>query len=160
MRDQADIVRDFVVESQLNVDQLGRELVELVGCTSSDQPRQKEIVARAVRTMHTLNGTSGFLEFSQLQAVSEAGETLLCHVRDRQIALTPEVVEALKEVVALVGKILRQIETHGNEGEGNHRQVVAGIIRLLAASNKGAVAAKVSAEKSMMAKAAARGVAK
>ena len=43
-------------------------------------PNEKETIARAFRTLHTVKGTAGFLGLEKLQAVSHAAENLLSKV--------------------------------------------------------------------------------
>ena len=60
MGDMDDIVKDFLVESNENLDQLDRDLVTL-----EKDPTAREVLASIFRTIHTIKGTSGFLGFSQ-----------------------------------------------------------------------------------------------
>ena len=76
-----DIVRDFLVESYENLDQLDRDLVAL-----EQQPRSAERLSSIFRTLHTLKGTCGFLGFSKLEAVAHVGENLLSRLRDGKLA--------------------------------------------------------------------------
>ena len=72
-----DIVREFLVESTENLDQLDRDLVAL-----EKDPRAADILASIFRTIHTIKGTSGFLGFSKLESVTHVGESLLSKMRD------------------------------------------------------------------------------
>ena len=70
--EDADIVREFLVESTENLDRLDRELVTL-----EQNPGDHEILASIFRTIHTVKGTCGFLGFKALEAVAHVGENLL-----------------------------------------------------------------------------------
>ena len=128
MSTSEDIVKDFLRESSRQLDQFDRDLATL-----AEHPFDRGVVASAFRTIHTIKGTSGFLAFSDLEAVTDAGETLLARLRDGQLSLNPEIAAALLALVTDVRQILARIEAHGNEGKGDHRQLITSIIRLLAA---------------------------
>ncbi|HVX63908.1 MAG TPA: Hpt domain-containing protein, partial [Pirellulales bacterium] len=49
------IVKEFLVESYENLDQLDRDLVRL-----EEDPHDGERLASIFRTIHTIKGTSGF----------------------------------------------------------------------------------------------------
>jgi hypothetical protein len=51
-----DIVKDFLIESQENLDRLDRDLVGL-----EKNPKDKDALAGVFRTIHTIKGTCGFL---------------------------------------------------------------------------------------------------
>ena len=78
-----EIVKDFLIESNENLDRLDQELVKL-----ESDPSSKELLASVFRTIHTIKGSCGFLGFSRLEKLAHAGESLLSRLRDGQ--LTPE----------------------------------------------------------------------
>ena len=82
MNDSDDIVKEFLVESGENLDRLDRDLITL-----EKNPNDREILASIFRTIHTIKGTSGFLAFNQLGAVTHVGESLLGRLRDGQLEL-------------------------------------------------------------------------
>jgi two-component system chemotaxis sensor kinase CheA len=114
-----DIVREFLVESYENLDQLDRDLVVL-----EQQPRSPEALARIFRTLHTLKGTCGFLGFAKLEAVAHVGENLLSRLRDGQLVLRPEITTALLTLVDAIRDILGQIETTGREGAADYSALI------------------------------------
>lgn len=119
MNDLQDIVREFLVESYENLDQLDRDLVVL-----EQQPRSPEALARIFRTLHTLKGTCGFLGFAKLEAVAHVGENLLSRLRDGQLVLRPEITTALLTLVDAIRDILGQIETTGREGAADYSALI------------------------------------
>ncbi len=120
-----DIVKEFLVESYENLDRLDRELVSL-----EKNPDDRDAVGSVFRTIHTIKGTCGFLGFNKLEAVAHVGENLLSRLRDRQLALTPEITTALLTMVDAVRQMLRQIETEGQEGERDDSILIATLTRL------------------------------
>ena len=77
MSDLDNIVKEFLVESYENLDQLDRDLVVL-----ETNPSDQAKLASIFRTIHTIKGTCGFLAFSKLEGVAHVGENLLGRLRD------------------------------------------------------------------------------
>src|SRR5262245_46758776 len=108
-----EIVREFLVESSENLDQLDRDLVML-----EEDPSNKQVLASIFRTIHTIKGTCGFLGFGKLEAVSHVAESLLSRLRDGNLAVTPEIISALLATTDAVREMLAAIESRGEEGDG------------------------------------------
>ena len=125
MSDDADIVKEFLIESYENLDRLDRELVEL-----EQHGGNPETLASVFRTIHTIKGTCGFLGFNKLESVAHAGENLLSKLRDGQIQQSAPITTALLAMVDVVREILATIEDSGAEGERNDGALVATLTRL------------------------------
>ncbi len=106
------IVREFLAESQENLEQVDRDLVSLEG-GSTDQ----ELLDRIFRAIHTIKGTCGFLGFGRLEALSHAGESLLGHLRDGTKKVTPAISAALMEMVDSLRTLMKAIERTGSDEE-------------------------------------------
>jgi two-component system chemotaxis sensor kinase CheA len=130
MSDTDDIVRDFLVESSENLDQLDRDLVEL-----EKDPTDRELLARVFRAIHTIKGTCGFLGFARLESVAHAGENLLSCLRDGQLTLNWEITSGLLAMVDAVRKMLATIESTGQDGEGDYRELIERLAGLQTASS-------------------------
>src|SRR5262249_23571796 len=115
-----DVVREFLIESNENLDSLDRELVQL-----EKDPRNSDRLASVFRTIHTIKGTCGFLGFTKLEAVAHVGETLLSKLRDGKLVLNVEITTALLQMVDATRRILRSIEAHGDEGGRNDEDLIA-----------------------------------
>jgi two-component system, chemotaxis family, sensor kinase CheA len=125
MDDCDEIVKEFLVESHENLDRLDREVVEL-----EKRPSDREILASIFRTIHTIKGTSGFLSFSKLEAVTHVGESLLARLRDGHLHLSPERTTALLAMVDAVRQMLASIQETGQDGDADHSGLVADLTRL------------------------------
>lgn len=106
-----DIVKDFLIESQENLDRLDRDLVGL-----EKNPKDKDALAGVFRTIHTIKGTCGFLGFNKLEKVAHVGENLLTRLRDGQLTLNPEITTALLGMVDAIRQMLKEIESTGSDG--------------------------------------------
>ena len=126
MSDDAEIVKEFLVESYENLDRLDQDLIAL-----EKDPSNRETLASIFRTIHTIKGTAGFLAFNKLEAVAHVGESLLARLRDGVLRLNPGITTALLALVDAVRQMLRSIESGGNEGERDDGELVATLNRLL-----------------------------
>ncbi len=122
----AEIIKEFLIESYENLDRLDRDLIAL-----EKEPQDRETLAGVFRTIHTIKGTSGFLAFNQLEAVTHAGESLLARLRDGSLILNPEITTALLSMLDAVRQMLGNIESSGNEGTRNDQELIARLTALL-----------------------------
>ncbi len=122
----AEIVKDFLVESYENLDRLDRDLVEL-----EKKPQDHEALAGVFRTIHTIKGTCGFLGFGKLEKVAHVGENLLSRLRDGHLLLNPEITTALLGMVDAVRQMLKEIETTGADGDVDYGELREELTRLL-----------------------------
>ena len=124
MDDDAEIVAEFLVESHENLDQLDRDLVEL-----ERTPDSRELLSSIFRTIHTIKGTSGFLAFNRLEALTHVGENLLSRLRDGKMVMTTRTAGALLTMVDTVRALLEAIE-HG-AGDADPGVDVESVVSLL-----------------------------
>jgi len=120
-----EIIKEFLIESYENLDRLDRELVTL-----EKDSANRDTLASIFRTIHTIKGTSGFLAFGKLEAVTHVGENLLARLRDGQLVWNPELTTALLAMVDAVRQMLASIEATGNEGDRNDSELIATLTRL------------------------------
>jgi len=119
------IIKEFLAESSENLDQMDQDLVVL-----EKDPANQEVFSRIFRTIHTIKGTCGFLAFGKLEAVTHSGETLLSHLRDGSLELSPEVTTTLLGMIDAVRQLLSAIEVSGGEGDGDYSGLIADLERL------------------------------
>jgi two-component system chemotaxis sensor kinase CheA len=127
MEDVDDIVREFLVESYENLDQLDRDLVAL-----ESAPGERALLGSVFRTIHTIKGTSGFLAFERLERLAHAGENLLAELRDGKREMDGPTTDVLLAVVDRVRELLGAIEATGAEGDVGIDDVVARVEAVLA----------------------------
>lgn len=113
-----EFIREFLEESEENLDQLDQDFVSL-----EQEPGDLERLDSIYRAIHTIKGTSGFFGFSKLGAVAHAAENLLSRLRDGEITLNEGLTSALLESVDAIRDILANIGSDGEEGDGNYRQL-------------------------------------
>jgi two-component system, chemotaxis family, sensor kinase CheA len=120
-----EIVREFLVESYENLDQLDRDLVAL-----EQEPDAHPLLQSIFRTIHTIKGTSGFLAFGKLEVLTHAGEGLLARLRDGGLRLTQDRTTGLLELVDAVRSILASIEATGAEDDRDYADLVTRLTAL------------------------------
>ncbi|MEJ2007058.1 MAG: chemotaxis protein CheW [Acidobacteriota bacterium] len=120
-----DIVKEFIVESTENLDQLDRDLVEL-----EKDPSSKDLLAEIFRAIHTIKGTTGFLGFQKLEAVAHAGENLLSRLRDGLLLLNQPITSGLLAMVDAVRMMLASIEATGSDGDQDYSALIDTLTRL------------------------------
>ncbi|MBI1309839.1 histidine kinase [bacterium] len=121
-----DIIKEFLVESYENLDQLDRDLLAL-----EDTPDDRDCLASVFRTVHTIKGTSGFLALPKLERVAHVGENLLVPLRDGALQHSHEIADGLLAMVDAIREILGHIESDGVEGDGEYDALIARLDTLL-----------------------------
>ena len=114
-----EIIKEFLVESYENLDRLDQNLIVL-----EKDPGDRETLASIFRTIHTIKGTSGFLAFNKLEAVTHVGESLLARLRDGLLSLTPEMTTALLAMVDAVRQMLEAVGTTGSDGGQDYKELL------------------------------------
>jgi two-component system chemotaxis sensor kinase CheA len=140
MSDNREFIEEFLVESSENLDQLDKDLLALEA-----DPADPQRIASVFRTVHTIKGNSGFFGFSKLGALAHSGEHLLGKIRDGKLRLDDRVAGSLYSMVDAVRTILQSIETAGNEGDHDYRELSR---TLAAVAEQSQPAAEVAAEPS------------
>jgi two-component system, chemotaxis family, sensor kinase CheA len=125
LNDLDEVVKEFLIESSENLDEMDRGLLAL-----EKDPRDRSTLASVFRTIHTIKGTCGFLAFDTLETVAHAGESLLSRLREGELELTAEIASALLALVDAVREILSHIEAGGSEGERDYSELVERLRRL------------------------------
>ena len=120
-----EIVKEFLVESYESLDRLDRDLVVL-----EKDPHAKETLGSIFRTIHTIKGSSGFLGFKKLEAVTHVGENLLSKLRSGVFTINPEIASALLAMVDAVRFMLGQIEATDQPGDKDFSSLIELLTRL------------------------------
>jgi two-component system, chemotaxis family, sensor kinase CheA len=125
MSELQEATKEFLIESQENLDQLD---TDLVGLEKSARPA--EALGRIFRTLHTIKGSCSFLGFPRLEAVAHAGEDLLGKLRDGKLALSPAVTDALLRMVDAIRNMLARIASAGHDDSADEQDLIDLLNRL------------------------------
>ncbi|BBD65526.1 CheA signal transduction histidine kinases [Nostoc commune NIES-4072] len=120
-----DDIEAFLVESYENLNQIEGDIIELEKTSANG-----EALVRIYRSLHTLKGNCGFLPFPNLESLAHAGENLLSCLRDRTIAITPDIISILLQTVDGIRQILSQIQATKQDGNRNYSALIATLTRL------------------------------
>jgi chemotaxis protein histidine kinase CheA len=135
--EQQDIIREFLIESNENLNRLDQDMVQL-----EQRPGDKELLGSVFRTIHTIKGTCGFLGFKVLERITHHAESLLSQLRSGERQLSNLLVELILETVDAARKILVAIEATEAEGPDEYPDLV----RRLESTCAGAAPASVAPE--------------
>lgn len=120
-----DLIKEFLVESNENLDRLDSELVKL-----ESDPSSAELVSSIFRTIHTIKGSCGFLGYSKLEKVAHVGESLLSRLRDKKLSLNPEITSGLLAMVDAIRTMLGKIQATDHDGEEIYPDLIERLNRL------------------------------
>ena len=124
-------LREFLVESYDNLEQVERDLLTL-----EREPSSEPVLNSVFRNMHTIKGSAGFLAYGTLERVAHVTENVLGSVRSGNIALDAEVSECMFKSVDAIRKILKSIESTRTDGEDTMTDLIASIESLHAGKLK------------------------
>jgi len=85
-----EIVSEFVAETQELLEQLDEDLVQLEA-----EKENSELIQEIFRILHTVKGTSGFLNFDRMRLLAHRLEDLLGQLRDGKRKVNEEVMDVL-----------------------------------------------------------------
>lgn len=133
------VLRDFLVESQENLERLDQEFVDL-----EHDPHNKELLASIFRTIHTIKGSAGFLRLTNLEHISHYTEDVLAKLRNRSLDLNAELATTLLTSVDCIKSILVHLQKTGKEGEHNMQAVITDLKTVIENIGEKAVQAALS----------------
>lgn len=132
--DDDEVMREFLLESTENLNQLDRDFVAL-----EQDPRNPERLAAIFRCVHTIKGNAGFLALVKLERLTHIGETQLSRFRDGELTLDSQSTSALLAMADSVRLILASLEKNRTEGDQDFSEVVAALSEIGGASDPASV---------------------
>lgn len=110
-----ELLSDFLAECQEGIDQMNTDLVQLEA-----SPENRPVLDRVFRTLHTMKGNSGFLNFERLGNLAHAGESLLDRMRHGALQCSDEICDRLLELVDAIRASLNHISKSGQESDDDY----------------------------------------
>lgn len=121
MREEFDqVLHDFLVESQENLEQLERELMELELAPDSD-----EFIRSVFRIIHSIKGNARFLNLLTLDRLAHRTEDVLARLRDHSLTLDSNLSSVLLNSTDMMKSMLVHLKEHGKEGEFDLHEMLA-----------------------------------
>src|SRR6056297_1610695 len=88
--DDSEMIEVFIGDATEQLEVLEAELLNL-----EDNPEDPETIKKIFRAVHTLKGSAGFVDFSDIEAFAHLYEELLSSIRDGKITINDNIMEAL-----------------------------------------------------------------
>ena len=102
--DMIEIVESFVVETQDIFEELDQDLLVL-----EHRADDKELVNKIFRAVHTIKGTSSFLDFQQMTELTHHFEDVLNKLRRDQIQFQTSMLDVMLEAFDMMKDLLQQV---------------------------------------------------
>ena len=115
-----DLLADFLTETNESLAELDLALVTL-----ERTPDDADTLSQIFRLVHTIKGTCGFLGLPRLERVAHAAESVLGKVRDRTLAVTPDLVSQVLVALDRIKAIVAELAATGNEPAGDDAALIA-----------------------------------
>lgn len=115
-----DLLEEFLTEATEGIETLDAELVDL-----EQRPNDPELIGNIFRVLHTIKGTSGFLDLPRLESLAHAGENVLGKFRDGELEVTPDAVGLILESMDALKVLVAAIAENGSEPAGNDQDLIA-----------------------------------
>jgi two-component system, chemotaxis family, sensor kinase CheA len=121
------LIGDFINESREHIADIETQVLQL-----ESDPHSLDSLHSAFRSFHTIKGLAGFLELGDIREVSHEVETLLDRARNRQLEVTPSVIDVVLEGGDYLKRAVDWVETglRGDPGEPPAFDVLIKRVRL------------------------------
>src|SRR5690606_8690508 len=127
-----DIVQDFLVESREILEALSEQLVDL-----EQRPDDGELLNAVFRGFHTIKGGAGFLNLQSLVEICHRTEDLFNLLRQGDISVTPELMDAVLQSLDVVNSMFGELE-EGRELSPPPQELLERLVALAAGEGQAA----------------------
>lgn len=115
-----ELLGEFLTETNENIASLDNDIVLL-----EQTPDNIDLLSHIFRSIHTIKGTCGFIGLPRLEKVAHAGENIFGKIRDKELAISPEIISLVLECLDRIKFILAELETHEKEPDGDDSGLIA-----------------------------------
>ncbi|MBI5835694.1 MAG: chemotaxis protein CheA [Candidatus Eisenbacteria bacterium] len=109
IRQNPELFSDFLAETEELIETLIEDVLSL-----EEEGGHEDVVKRVFRTLHTLKGNAGFLNFSPMVDLSHHAEDLVALVRDGQLRVSTPITDCLLLVADLLRNMLEHLRDEAN----------------------------------------------
>ena len=117
-----DLLAEFLTDTADSLAELDVALVKL-----ERAPDDGETLSQIFRLVHTIKGTCGFLGLPRLERVAHAAENVLGRIRDRLLAVTPDLVSLVLRALDRIKAIVASLGAAGAEPDGDDAGLIAAL---------------------------------
>ena len=125
MDDETSYLMEFLEEISETLNQLDRQFVLL-----EQNPSDENCLAEIFRDLHTIKGSCGLLGLNKLESITHAGENLLGLLRDGDLALRPDMVNTLLEMMDAIRKTISSLKKDSHEGHADYSVLIEALAQL------------------------------
>lgn len=122
-----EIISEFITEAEESLDKIEPLFVEL-----EQRGEDKDMLDEIFRSMHTIKGAAGFLNFQSIVDVAHSSENLMKKLRDGEIALSKQLMDSILKSI----DTLRLLLAHLKNKDGIEEDVTPLVIELNDVLNK------------------------
>jgi two-component system, chemotaxis family, sensor kinase CheA len=122
-----DLLVEFLNETKENLASVDSGLLKL-----ESSPDDAIILADVFRLVHTIKGTSGFLNLPRLGRIAHVAENVLGSIRDGKLVATSLTISAVLKSIDRIRLILRDLEQSGQEKPNDDLDVINVLERIFA----------------------------
>ena len=115
-----ELLREFLTESNENLERLDQEIVEL-----ERRPKDSSLLNSIFRTIHTIKGTCGFIGLERLEMVAHSAEGALSRLRDGEIQSSPRLINDILAAIDVIKEILDSLNRTETEPSGDDTALIA-----------------------------------
>jgi len=120
-----ELLRDFAGEATEAIDEMEKQLLALeAGATDA-------AMSDLFRHMHTVKGNAAFLKLESIEELSHVAETLMSHLRDRQLPVTDARISALLITVDTLRALVLAIDSPEGRRQRGHLEIIARLAELI-----------------------------
>ncbi len=109
MDDNFDIIETFYQESKDLMSSMEKDLLGL-----EENPDNDELINNVFRCIHTVKGSAGFIDLTEISSFAHAQENVLQMVRNKQISINKELVTVLLEGLDCLKEMIESAMTGTN----------------------------------------------
>ncbi len=117
-----ELLQDFLAETAEIMEEIGGEIIAW-----ESNPSDRDRLDAIFRFVHTVKGSSGFLDLKRIGALAHAAEDALGAVRDGTREATPAMVSAVLAIIDRITSLSAEIERDGVEPEGSDAPLIASL---------------------------------
>lgn len=105
-----EIFESFIIETNEILEELPQDLMLL-----EEEPGDLDLLNKIFRSFHTIKGTSTFMGFNDIVAITHHGEDILNKLRRSELVVTQDIIDVLLEVNDLVYVMVDNIKNDNDE---------------------------------------------
>jgi two-component system chemotaxis sensor kinase CheA len=100
-----EIISEFITEAEESLDKIEPLFVEL-----EQRGEDKDMLDEIFRSMHTIKGAAGFLNFQSIVDVAHSSENLMKKLRDGDIELSKQLMDAILKSIDMLRLLLSHLQ--------------------------------------------------